>query len=501
MKASITLVIIVSRDSNTKVITEVDLDFRRSMVLWDGVAAASDVDEYNSKQRGTNLKVLRALIALKLGESEFYSYLTSIRERQKTNGKLCNKNVRKLFGTKANGEGRFVDLFAPLPNRKLIVGDAIENVTIRIREQGRHGHLRATDSAMSAILSGIETSNGTFIPQLFEGDLTTDVSNDQSRELAEPSIPLPSATDLANPKVTKPTESLPPKSEPPKVDGKSIERVFANVIKEIERILNRRQVLRQFIADSTTRFIENRAGQWCVTDEVRARSFKLKPILKEIEDRLDDFVADSQDWKCLGEVAGGLAVLGLDRSWVAQHLADARSSSAQFSAYDESIGIGGDRQVHLLHLVSCGLADSISRLDRLFGDPPLDDRRLPNDTGIDMGTMEDDKETQLKIFLIRNVVGRREKINPLNETTFEAQLEQLREICVDAFADHGPYYACSPQYKDLKDLIRKVVKVKDLLLIFPDGGRPNSLVSDNISVFRSLGRIFDAVQANTGIQS
>jgi hypothetical protein len=494
LKASITLAIVARWDRNSKQISHVHLDLKSSKVLWNGVAPGSDVDAYDGKQRGTNLKILRAFIAHKLGQSEYYGYLANIWERQ-TNKKpkQCNKNVRKLFGVKTNGEGRFVDLFDILSNHEMIVRDVIEDVTIQIREDGSR-YEKASDSAMLAILRGIETSTGTFIPQSFEGTLTTDLIDRRSIET------------IGSEAKTKPTKSPPITPKPPKTDDKdTIEHVFDNVIKEIKRILNRRQVLRQFIADSTTRFIENRAGHWCVTDEVKARGFKLEPILEGIVDRLDDFVGDRQEWKSLGEVAGGLAVLGLDRSWIARHIANSRTATAEFPAYDETIGVGDDKYVNLLHLVTCGLADGMARLEKLFGEPPLDDRRLPDSAVVYKGSMSSDIEKEITLFLIRNVLGRREKIVATNDTRVKIQFKQVKRKLATTFKNHVPFYGSSPQYRELADLIRTNLQVEDLLLIFQSGDDPDldpeELVPNNMSVFEALGRIFDAVQANLGMQS
>ena len=501
--------IIVTRNHDSKIIDGVNLDFRSSIVLWGGEPAESDVVDYKASQHGTDLKIVRALISHKLGQNEYYTYLKDIWNRQKQNNKLCNKNVRKLFGSGPNEEGRFVDLFEMLPNQKMIIRNIIDHLTIQIRDQIERGYSRASDSAMSAILSGIETSKGTFIPQPFEGSLTIDAVDGKSLETGRPIPRLPVCADKTISNSTeanrKSTNARPPET-PTDDDESAIEHVVDNVIKEIEKILNRRQVLRQFIADSTTRFIENRAGHWCVTDEVRGRGFKLEPILEGIADRLDDIVADTQDWRALGEIAGGLAVLGLDRSWVARHVGNARNATAEFQSYDEIIGVGDDRYINLLHLVSCGLADGMARLEKLFGEPPLDDRRLPDTAVVNMGSMPADIEKEIKLFLIRNLLGRRERVVATNDNRVKIQFAQVKRKFATAFKNHVPHYGSGPQYRQLTNLIRTDLEVEDLLLIFPSGDDPELddpelLVSDNMSVFESLGRIFDAVQANTGMQS
>ncbi|MFO0428201.1 MAG: hypothetical protein ACK526_16665 [Planctomyces sp.] len=177
MKASISLAVIVKWSRHSRQMTAVHLDLTNSMVLWGGVAATSDVNEFNNANDGTNRKVLRAFIAHRLGKTEPVSYLIHVHERQKRNGKLCNRNIRKLFGAHPSGKGRFCDLFERLPKQTLIFSDIIGDVTISIREQDRHGYGIASEPVLLTIMNGIETSMGAFRPQAFGGPLVIDAND------------------------------------------------------------------------------------------------------------------------------------------------------------------------------------------------------------------------------------------------------------------------------------------------------------------------------------
>ncbi|MEZ6033198.1 MAG: hypothetical protein R3C17_08910 [Planctomycetaceae bacterium] len=483
-----------------------DIDLSRSKICWkDGPASSKEQLAPDRSAEGKLRVFIRILVTYKLGLPDDIGHFVSQLKSLRLKPAKSNQALKLLGGTHANGIGRLRDLFVnPEPSADValeISGDMLpdDNLQIWVRRCVDDEFDIATIDELKVLRAGIHPTTGKLVvtaPQ---------ARNDTTEETIEllPTGQYSKRSSMnspqSSPKVTKPAGT------PTYDDEAASEHVFDNVINEIEKILNRGHVLRQFLADSTTRFIENRTGHWCVTEEVKARGFKLEPILEGIADRVDDLVGDLQEWKSLGEVAGGLAVLGLDRSWIARHIANSRTATAEFPAYDEIIGVGDDKYVNLLHLVTCGLADGMARLEKLFGEPPLDDRRLPDTAVVNKGSMPFDIEKEIRLFLIRNVLGRREKIIATNDSRVKIQFKQVKRKLANAFKNHVPYYGSSPQYRELTNLLRIDLQLEDLLLIFPSGDDPEldpeELVPDNISVFEALGRIFDAVQANTGMQS
>ncbi len=151
--------------------------------------------------------------------------------------------------------------------------------------------------------------------------------------------------------------------------------------------------------------------------------------------------------------------------------------------------------MNILHLVACALADGIARLDKVFGKPVIDGRRVPDFAKRGRGTTAADKTKEAKLHLIRFVLKSPTKINLNDDKLIESQFEQVRAIITTAFNKHDAYHASGASYAKLTSLIRENLKLEDLLLIFPGGGSPNVLLSDNVSVLQDLGEIFDAVQA------
>lgn len=284
----------------------------------------------------------------------------------------------------------------------------------------------------------------------------------------------------------------------PRVTEEQLAEVYENTIEEIEGVLNLHQSLRQFLSTATTGLIQEQAEGWKLAPAVRSRAFDVSPHLEKIAKRLDSFNGQAGGWKALGEVAGGLVVLGINREWVLGQKELARLNSAKFPADDEAISLGGGRRANLLHLVTCALADGRARLDKVFGKPPLDEYRLADGAHLERGIGEPDHERGLKLHIIRCVLGPDTPVDEANASQIEILFKRAKDVISAAFHDdHTPFVGTGDFYKNRTAFIRERLKIEDLLLIHPSGEDPEALLTDNVRVLRFLGKIFDAVQAHT----
>ncbi len=99
----------------------------------------------------------------------------------------------------------------------------------------------------------------------------------------------------------------------PEIDEHAPEFVYQNIVEEIERTLDSSQLLAKFLDDSTRGLVEPQGKAWRLSPAVKNRDFELGSVLSGMVKRLKYFVGISQEWTELGEVAGGLVVLGINR--------------------------------------------------------------------------------------------------------------------------------------------------------------------------------------------
>lgn len=472
------LSLLIKRNEAAGLVESINVAYAQSRVSWHGEVVPSDKSAYNRIHEGTVRRFVYVLINHKFGKCCCCAHLSHVLDRLAN--KKGNSNLQNLFGKKSDGVSRINDLFIRGIGDAIYLSEKVlprESLTFEICVEGSEERGTATDVALEIIRNGINAATGDFVPQVFSGPLTCR----QSRELV-----------VDDKRVVKQVhESVP-------AEDHAAEFIFRNVIEEIERILNRRPQLGTFISNSTVGFVESASGVWKVSFNVRRRRFRLEQILEGIVQRLDEFSGEISDWKGLQEVAGGLAVLGIDREWIAKQRIAARTAKAEFPSHDELIGVGEGRQANLLHLITCAIADGRARLEKLFGKPPVDDRRIPDVALVNMGHMLVDVEKELKLFFIRNIIGPFEHIDPSDDNRITVQFDQVKRMLRAAFhKSHNPYYGSGRGYIRLSQLIRTNLRVEDLLLIFPSGDDPELLISDNICVLQFLGRIFDAAQVHS----
>jgi hypothetical protein len=281
-------------------------------------------------------------------------------------------------------------------------------------------------------------------------------------------------------------------------DEAALARVYENTVAEMEGVLNRQPTLQKFLSSATTGLVQNEGGTWRLAPAVQNRNFKVCLHLEGIVRCLPSFRGLAGDWRALGDLAGGLVVLAIDREWVLRMREDARLKSVDFPADRESIAIGGGRQANLLHLVSSALADGRARLEKVFGKPPLDEFLMPDAACLMRGIGQEDHLKEVKLHFVRFVLGPNTPIDEANGRQVDILFKRTKEVIFAAFHDdHTPFAATGENYKRLTETIRQQLKVEDLLLIHPSGEDPAALLADYVRVLRFLGKIFDSVQSNS----
>ena len=277
----------------------------------------------------------------------------------------------------------------------------------------------------------------------------------------------------------------------------NVSDVYQNIVHEINSILDHNDFLplREFLLSAAPTLLMQRGSEYQLNPAVAAGSLDLVPVLRGISERLKIFSAKRELWTALGEICGGLVVLGIDPKWVAAQREKARLASVELAADNECFNIGAGRQVNWLHLVTCALGDGRARLEKVFGKPAIDEKRLPDLPQVAKGILAKDRLHEIKLHFIEFVL--RQKVQP------DADVELLfrrtqKAITFAARVEHQPHHVFGEFFELHAAIIRNDLDIKDLLLIHPSGGDPEELLTDHVYVLSFLGKIFDAVQAHTG---
>ena len=283
------------------------------------------------------------------------------------------------------------------------------------------------------------------------------------------------------------------------VDAVDIKKVYQNIVKQIDEVLQRENSVREFLQRAAPGLIQQKAGSPKLTDGAASGEMDLVTVFKGISEHLNTFSGSTQDWLKLGDVCGGLVVLGIDPQWVARQRNNARKDSVDFPADDEVVFLGDGRQANLLHLVSCAVGDGMARLVKVFGKPAIDERRVPDLPGVMKGMLETDRAHQTKLHFIRFVLGSDVTLDEKDQKKVDLKFLETRRNITAAFEDDNePYFGSGQSFKSRTKMIRDELQIEDFLLIHPDGDDPDRLLNANVRVLRFLSKIFDAVQKHTG---
>ncbi len=279
-------------------------------------------------------------------------------------------------------------------------------------------------------------------------------------------------------------------------DDANLAEVYANTLYEIDELLGQHPGVAEFLMKTVPNFIQATASGFALAPSVKTQRMEICPRLEKIAKAVPSFRGTVGDWQALGELAGGLVVLVVDPKWILAERIAARSKSSEFPADAETISVGR-WNANLLHVVSSALADGRARLEKVFGKPPLDDFRVPDPAAVMLGIRPDDVGREIKLHLIRFVLGSHETVDARSERDIEIKFGRTKKVMSAAFNDaHTAYVGSGDTFKLLISMIRDNLKVQDLLLLHPSGDDPEKLVTDYVRVLRFVGTIFDAVKAN-----
>ncbi|MCA9064222.1 MAG: toll/interleukin-1 receptor domain-containing protein [Planctomycetaceae bacterium] len=275
--------------------------------------------------------------------------------------------------------------------------------------------------------------------------------------------------------------------------------VFTNILRELDSVLERHTPVAELLSKCLPGEVVSAGGRFVLKRDLFVGDEPWNGLvqgLRCVVDSMHSLQGNAGDWRALGEVCSGLTVLGINRDWIARQRSLARQLCADFPADQDVIEIGDGTQVNLLYLVACALADGIARLDEVFGEPPVDGRRIPSLPVVGRGITPDDKLREIKVHLIWAVLPK-EEIQQ-DEKRLETQFNRVRQIIDIAFNDdHRPYHATGDEFQKHYEQIRQNLQLKDLLLIFPNGEDPGTMLVEYVRVLQLLNRISETIKQKT----
>ncbi|GEM_PF-1829496 len=278
----------------------------------------------------------------------------------------------------------------------------------------------------------------------------------------------------------------------------TVEKVFENVLAEVEKSLAADPGTAAFLASCLPDLLTKKGNHWILSGKAHGSTFDLADSLEAIWKSLDSFKGSVHGFRSLEKFIGGLTVLGIDPNWVMLHRTKLSRSSAQFPSREANV-VFEQKHADLLPLVSAALADGCIRLHHMFGEE-LVGRQLPDLPAVPAGTVESDREAEVKKHLVKctQSVQKAEKCDTDEalEEAFQDVRDLLRNACVRF---HEPYYGSSESYGRFERLLKEDLKLSDLYLIFPEGsGRFEKIFENHLLVFQILYDIFTVIQKQTG---
>ena len=283
-------------------------------------------------------------------------------------------------------------------------------------------------------------------------------------------------------------------------DDRDLTVVFERTASEIERILNRNSVVRDFLMRNAQGLVVQTASGWQLDPSVRRREYDVCPHLKAVKEALPGLTGASRgDFDDLEQIIGGIVVMAIDPAWVLQQRDTMRSGVTVFPGVGDTVPVGAGVKANFLHVVASALADGYARLHKVFGDlPPAGDERCVPSPGMESGAvLEVDEHTMLKMHFIRYILGPDVSVDRTNPDDVERRFKQVRDIVSFALSEaREPYWGGGVAFRKLSGTIKDVLKLSDLLLIFPSGSdSEDEILAQSMFVLKHLHHIFSAIKA------
>lgn len=290
------------------------------------------------------------------------------------------------------------------------------------------------------------------------------------------------------------TTEFPPPT--PEEEARQVSDVYQHTVAAMDEILRDYPEVGKFLAQVCPTLVVMKGNARQLSDDVRTQQFDGRKHLKGFRDKLATFNGTPVDLDRLRQIAGGLAVLCVDRKWTLLQRRGWRAGEAAFPGTDGVQFFGGGRAANFLPLAAAALAQGCADLSRVFDGP---DHRLIDDPALNTLGIGPDAEREYKLFFIRCVLkpgARNIQINENDDQIVDSYFKDVQETLEQAAEEeHDPYYATNPAHKTLQSLMRTDLRLDHLLLLMPgEKGSIRDAVAEPVHVFSYLHDIFQTIQ-------
>ena len=261
-------------------------------------------------------------------------------------------------------------------------------------------------------------------------------------------------------------------ADEPKFNPDELSKAYQQTSNDINQLIAQNEKLRDFLQRSCPNALAVSGPVRIVSSGLQKGEIKVYDVLKGIRDNLKTYSGTQADWEQLQTVIGGFLVFAVDAEWVLKQRLAATNGGARYPGGPDArqtIPIGLNREANLLPLLTAAFAGGFASLGRIFGKiESLEHNRELNTSPpvVGKGPHADDKLTELKQHFIKCVFG--PTVACGNPRDIEANIENVRQKLTDFAEQRDPYYVSNEQYRDLEQVLKNDLKLKDLLMMFSD---------------------------------
>ncbi|MEI6342077.1 MAG: toll/interleukin-1 receptor domain-containing protein [Verrucomicrobiota bacterium] len=245
-------------------------------------------------------------------------------------------------------------------------------------------------------------------------------------------------------------------------------------------------------------------GRFQVDDELKSKSDRIKPIMKQLLSRVHSTVIAPADKEAMRDIVGGIVALGVRPSWIVEQVQKLEGERVVFSAEFSQTGaqpvqaMPDQTKINLLHVLGSALAGSFLKPAEVFIRDPMDaHRRGPAKElkGIDKNA----RDFEMKEFFVSAVspdtMPKKPKDNEATDekmkeyrTTIENMFREVKQHLEFAYDAGGPWCCTDPAFKPHLDRVRRL-GLFHILFLFPSKGQFNDVFDEFIYVLSAFREI------------
>lgn len=277
--------------------------------------------------------------------------------------------------------------------------------------------------------------------------------------------------------------------------------VFPNVISEVATLVKADgEVARVLSANLPQLFQKGVLSESALASLGNALDFLVTGLLKVETTMKGNHGLSPDSRRRLLDILGGLLVLSVEPSWVAQCRQKYEQGGIPLPGTGETASLGSGRTFSWLQLSLAALADSRARLDRVFLTPAVDVRRVAPMALVHESIGAQAEVDAVKAHLIRCVLGDQELGNPdLSDVSQRRKFEQayqdaLEIMKVARLDERDPFYTCDASWVKASKTLRSDLQLSDLLLFSSPETEPGKFLNSHIRVLSAFYRLFDLLK-------